>query len=159
MARGLNKVMLIGNVGQDPEVRSTGSGTRVANVSLATTRTWNDRNGQQQEQTEWHRLVFWDKAAEIIEEYVSKGDKLYVEGRIEYRQWEDDEGRTRYSTDIRVRNFLMLGGPRAGQGSGQGSGGASRGQPAPPAGSGGQSQDSEAGGENFEPGEEDDLPF
>lgn len=154
MARGVNKVILVGNVGQDPEVRSTSSGTKVANVSLATTRQWSGQDGEQQEQTEWHRLVFWDRAAEIIEEYVSKGDKLYVEGQIQYRQWEDDEGRTRYSTDIRVREFVMLGSPRGGAGTGGG------GQQLPAGGgSGGPQQPAEAGPGDFEEGGEDDLPF
>lgn len=110
MARSLNKVSLIGNVGQDPEIRLTNSGVKVAKVSLATNRTWSDRTGQQQEKTEWHRLNFWDKLAEIVEQYVHKGDRLYVEGRIEYSQTEDDHGTVRYFTDIRVSEMVMLGG-------------------------------------------------
>ena len=109
MSRALNKVMLIGNVGAEPEVRTTPSGTRVAKVSLATNRTWNDRSGQQQEKTEWHRLTFWDRLAEIVERYVHKGDRLYVEGRIEYSQTQDEQGNVRYWTDINVREMVMLG--------------------------------------------------
>lgn len=115
MSRSLNKVMLIGNVGNDPEVRSTQGGNRVATISLATSRTWNDSAGKKQEHTEWHRLVVWNtknsQLADIVEKYVKKGDKLYVEGRIEYRQWQDKEGQTRYSTEINVRELTMLGSP------------------------------------------------
>ncbi|HSR40666.1 MAG TPA: single-stranded DNA-binding protein, partial [Longimicrobiales bacterium] len=90
MSRSLNKVMLIGNLGSDPEIRTTSSGTMVAKVSMATNRTFQDRTGQQQERTEWHRLTFFGKLAEIVEQWVHKGDKLYVEGRIEYSQTQDE---------------------------------------------------------------------
>ena len=110
MARSLNKAMIIGNLGADPEVRSTQSGTRVATLSVATSRSWNDRSGQQQERTEWHRVVAWDRLAEICERYLKKGDRVYVEGRIEYRQWEGQDGQTRYTTEIRAREMVMLGG-------------------------------------------------
>src|SRR5690349_7402634 len=108
--------MLIGNLGNDPEVRSTSGGNRVATFSLATSRTWNDQSGVRQEKTEWHRCVVWNtkasQLADIVERYVKKGDKIYVEGRIEYRQWQDKDGQTRYSTEINVRELLLLGGPR-----------------------------------------------
>lgn len=120
MARSLNKVMLIGNVGAEPEMRSTGGGTKIAKVSLATNRTFSDRSGQQQEKTEWHRLTFFDRLAELVEQYVHKGDRLYVEGRLEYSQTEDDKGQPRYWTDIVVREMVMLGG-QAGPGGGGGS--------------------------------------
>lgn len=110
MSRSLNKAMIIGNLGADPEVRSTGSGTRVATLSVATSRGWTDRSGQAQEKTEWHRVVAWDKLAEICERYLKKGDRVYVEGRIEYRQWEGQDGQTRYTTEIRAREMIMLGG-------------------------------------------------
>ena len=101
MSRSLNKVTLIGNLGNDPEVRSTTGGNRVATFSLATSRSWNDAAGSKQEKTEWHRCVVWNtktsQLADIVEKYVKKGDKLYVEGRIEYRQWQDKENQTRYS--------------------------------------------------------------
>ncbi len=116
MSRSLNKVMLIGNVGAEPEIRQTGSGTKLAKVSLATNRTFTDRSGQQQEKTEWHRLTFWDRLADLVEQYVHKGDRLYVEGRIEYSQTEDDQGQPRYWTDIVVREMVMLGGAGAGAG-------------------------------------------
>ncbi len=116
MSRSLNKVMLIGNVGADPEIKMTASGTKLAKVSLATNRTYNDRSGQQQEKTEWHRLTFWDRLADLVEQYVHRGDRLYIEGRIEYSQTEDDQGHARYWTDIVVREMVMLGssGPSAG---------------------------------------------
>jgi single-strand DNA-binding protein len=106
----VNKVMLIGHVGNDPEVRTTGSGTRVANFSLATNEVWYDKSNEKQERTDWHRCTAWDKVAEVIEEYVSKGDRLYVEGRISYSQTED-KGVTKYWTDIVVREIVMLGSP------------------------------------------------
>ena len=120
MSRSLNKVTLIGNLGSDPEVRSATGGNRVANFSLATSRSWNDANGNKQEKTEWHRCVVWNskssQLADIVERYVKKGDKLYVEGRIEYRQWQDKDGQTKYSTEINVRELIMLGSPRGGEG-------------------------------------------
>ncbi len=113
MSRSLNKVMLIGNLGQDPEIRSTASGTRVATLSLATSRQWNNQSGERQEKTEWHRVVLWNNRstglADLAEKYMKKGDRIYVEGRIEYRTWEDREGNTRYSTEINAREVLMLG--------------------------------------------------
>lgn len=114
MSRSVNKAILVGNVGADPEVRSTTSGARVASLSLATGRQWNDRNGQKQEKTEWHRLVLWEKLADVAEKYVKKGDRLYVEGEIEYRSYEDKDGVTKYMTEIRVRELVMLGGPEGG---------------------------------------------
>ena len=116
MSRSLNKVMLIGNLGSDPEVRSTTGGNRVASFSLATSRQWNGPTGEKQEKTEWHRCVVWNARgsglADVVEKYCKKGDRLYVEGRIEYRQWQDKEGQTRYSTEVNVREMVMLGGPR-----------------------------------------------
>jgi single-strand DNA-binding protein len=117
MSRSLNKVMLIGNVGTEPEIRTTGGGSKVAKFTLATNRTYNDRSGQRQEKTEWHRITAWERIAELIEQYVHKGDRLYVEGSIEYSQTEDDSGKPRYWTDIIIRELVMLGG------SGQGGGG------------------------------------
>jgi single-strand DNA-binding protein len=122
MSRSLNKVTLIGNVGNDPEIRATASGSRVAKVSLATNRTFQDRGGQQQERTEWHRLTFFGRLADIVEQWVHKGDQLYVEGRIEYSQTTDDSGNTRYWTDIVVNEMLMLGGRGGGDSFGGGGG-------------------------------------
>jgi len=109
MARGLNKIMLIGNVGQDPEVRLTPSGTKLAKFSLATNWTYTDQSGQKQESTQWHRLTFWAKLADIVEQWVKKGDRLYVEGRVEYSQTEDEHGQVRYWTDVVVQEMVMLG--------------------------------------------------
>jgi single-strand DNA-binding protein len=158
VSRSLNKAMLIGNLGSDPEIRTTSSGTRVAQFSLATSRRWNDRNGQQQEKTEWHRIVAWDKLVDIIEKYVKKGDKLYVEGEIEYRSYEDKEGVTKYVTEIRAREMLMLGGKDGGGGSdyagSRSSSRAAAGAATPGGGKGGY-DDFDAG----TPEDDDDLPF
>ena len=113
MSRSLNKVMLIGNVGSDPEIRATGSGARVAKMSLATNRSWQDRSGNQQEKTEWHRLTFFGKLTDIVEQWVKKGDRLYVEGRVEYSQAEG-EGGTKYWTDIVVNEMIMMGSANGG---------------------------------------------
>jgi single-strand DNA-binding protein len=154
MSRSLNKVMLIGNVGAEPEIKTTGSGTKFAKVSLATNRTFSDRSGQQQEKTEWHRLTFWDKLADLVEQYVKKGDRLYVEGRIDYSQTEDDKGNQRFWTDIVVREMVMLGGsaPGGGAGGGYESSGPSRRRP--PAGGGAPP----SGPSPFD-SDDDDLPF
>ena len=128
MSRSLNKVMLIGNVGSDPEIRATSSGNRVAKLSLATNRTWKDGGGQQQEKTEWHRLTFFGRLVDIVEQWVNKGDRLYVEGRVEYSQTEKD-GQTRYWTDIVVVEMVMLGSTAAGAGGFGGDSGAGGGAP------------------------------
>lgn len=109
MARSLNRVTLIGNVGTDPDVRATASGARIAKFSLATNRTWKDSAGGTQEKTEWHRLACFGRLVDVVEQWVKKGDKLYVEGRIEYSQTEKD-GVTRYWTDVLVSELIMLGG-------------------------------------------------
>ena len=120
MSRSLNKVQLIGNLGNDPEVRTTTGGSKVATFSLATSRSWNNQSGEKQEKTEWHRCVVWNAKgsglADVVEKYCKKGDKIYVEGRIEYRQWQDKENQTRYSTEVNVRDMLMLGGGGGGKG-------------------------------------------
>lgn len=169
MSRSLNKATLIGNVGQDPEVRSTQNGGRVATFSLATTRTWSGQSGDRQEKTEWHRCVVWNAGkgqgmglADVVEKYVKKGDKLYVEGPIEYRQWQDKENVTRYTTEIRVRELVMLSG-KAGGGDFDGDAPPQRSRAAAPARSnsgGGSSSPAEF--EDFPAAlqdEDDDLPF
>lgn len=103
--RGLNKVMLIGNVGQDPEIRVTASGDNVANLSIATSETWKDKQGQQQEKTEWHRVVIFGKLADIVSQYVVKGSKLYIEGKLQTRKWQDQSGQDRYSTEVVLTGF------------------------------------------------------
>lgn len=122
MSRSLNKVTLIGNVGGDPDVRSTASGNRVAKLSLATNRQFTDRSGQQQDRTQWHRLTFFGRLVDVVEQWVKKGDRLYVEGRVEYSQTQDEHGGTRYWTDIIVNEMIMLGsgsGRPGGDGPGQ----------------------------------------
>jgi single-strand DNA-binding protein len=132
MGRSLNKVMLIGNVGSEPEIRATASGNRVAKLSLATNRQWKDGSGQKQEKTEWHRLTFFGRLVDIVEQWVKKGDRLYAEGRVEYSQTEKD-GQTKYWTDVVVSEMVMLGSTADGGGGGGGGGsGAPQGQ-APPA--------------------------
>lgn len=108
MSRSLNKVVLIGNVGSDPEIRTTSTGTRVATVSLATTRRWTAADGVDHEKTEWHRIILWEPLVERIERRVRKGDRLFVEGRVEYRSWDDPRGRTRYATEIVAEDVVLL---------------------------------------------------
>ncbi|MDY7117422.1 single-stranded DNA-binding protein [Halomonas sp. SSL-5] len=140
MARGVNKVILIGNLGQDPEVRFSPSGTAIANLNLATTDTWTDRqSGQRQERTEWHRLVLFNKTAEIAQQYLKKGSKIYVEGRLQTRKWQGQDGQDRYTTEIVVNDMQMLD-SRGGGGDFQGGG-------QPQGGYGGQPQQGGYGGQ------------
>jgi single-strand DNA-binding protein len=181
VSRSLNKASLIGNVGQDPEIRTTNNGSRVATFSLATTRSWNGAAGDKQEKTEWHKCVAWNSQrgsglADVVEKYVRKGEKLYVEGRIEYRQFQDKEGQTRYVTEIKVEELMLLGGRGGGGGGGGGAEGetsAPRSRPAParssaargPSGAAPGAPAAGGGGEDFEDfptalaEEDDDLPF
>lgn len=123
MARGVNKVILIGNLGADPETRYMPSGGAVTNINLATTDVWRDRqSGEQQERTEWHRVVFFNKLAEIAGEYLKKGSKVYVEGRLQTRKWQGQDGQDRYTTEI-VANEMQMLDSRGGGGSGFGGGG------------------------------------
>ncbi len=162
MSRSLNKVTLIGNLGNDPEIRTTSNGSKVANFSLATSRQWSSPAGEKQEKTEWHKCTAWNTGgkgtglADIIERYVKKGDKLYVEGSIEYRQYEDKEKQIKYVTEIKVREILLLGGGKGGGGGEGFESAAPRSRPAAGA--------KKAGGDFEEfPGaleeEDDDLPF
>jgi len=119
MARGINKVIIVGNCGQDPETRYMPSGGAVTNLSLATSETWKDKNtGDQQERTEWHRVVFFNRLAEIVEQYVKKGSKVYVEGSLRTRKWQGQDGQDRYTTEIVASEMQMLDsrGGQAGQG-------------------------------------------
>lgn len=115
----LNKACIIGNLGKDPEVRATQGGTKVANISVATSESWTDRNsGERRERTEWHRVTLWDKLAEIAEKYLRKGSKVYLEGKIQTRKWQDQSGQDRYSTEIVLQGFdaklVMLDGRQEG---------------------------------------------
>jgi single-strand DNA-binding protein len=162
VSRSLNKVTLIGNLGADPEVRSTTGGQRVATLSVATSRQWNNAAGERQEKTEWHRVVLWNTKfstlADIAEKYLKKGDKVYVEGRIEYRTWEDREGKTRYTTEINGRELILLSGKGQATDDGGGPARARAAQGAAAAGAEGRTESFEDFPEALDE-EEDDLPF
>jgi single-strand DNA-binding protein len=148
----VNKVILVGRLGRDPETRFTGGGQAVANFTLATDETYKDRNGERQKRTEWHKLVVWGKQAEIAQQYLKKGSLIFAEGRIQTREWQDKENQKRTTTEIVLNNFRMLGGRgdnAGGSGAGASGGGASRGGYA-----GGQG----AGGSHAEPDFEQGVP-
>jgi single-strand DNA-binding protein len=134
MARGVNKVILVGNLGRDPEMKYTAGGTALCKFSLATSEVFNDKEGKQQERTEWHNVVAWGKLAEICGQYLSKGRQVYVEGGLRTRSWDDQNGNKRYTTEINAREVQFLGGgPAAGGGGGTGAGGEDLGGPPPAA--------------------------
>ncbi len=114
--RGINKAILIGNVGSDPEMKYTASGQAVANFSVATNESWTGKDGEKRERTEWHRIVAWGRLAEICGQYLSKGRPVYVEGSIQTRSWEDRDGNTKYTTEINARELQFLGGSREASG-------------------------------------------
>ena len=119
MARGVNKVILVGNIGKDPETRYMPNGDAVANIRMATTESWKDKaTGEKKEITEWHRVVFYRKLAEIVGQYLKKGSAVYVEGRIRTRKWQDKEGQERYTTEIEANEMQMLGGRSSASSSG-----------------------------------------
>lgn len=158
MAGGINKVILIGNLGADPEVRFTPSGQAVANFRIATSESWTDKgSGQKQERTEWHRIVVWGKLAELCGEYLKKGRQCYVEGRLQTREWTDKEGKKNYTTEVVAQTVQFLGGPggRGGEAGGSGSGGGYRGGQRDDAGGGGGAPPEDFGG----PPPSDDIPF
>ena len=146
----VNKVILVGNLGRDSELRYTPGGAAVATLNLATTEVWNDKNQQRQEKTEWHRIVLWGKQAESLQEYLTKGKQIYVEGRLQTRQWDDKDGNKKYTTEIKADRITLLGGGGGGGGGGRSGGGADRGG-------------SHAGGGTddppMEPITDDDIPF
>lgn len=145
----INKVILVGNLGQDPELKYTQAGTAVANLSVATNRVWKDRDGNKQEETEWHRVIVWAQTAEFCSNYLSKGNKVYVEGRLQTRKWQDQNGNDRYTTEI-VANELKSLAPRASEGN---SGGFSGEPPLPDESSMGPSNTGSTGGTG------EDVPF
>lgn len=161
MSRSLNKVQLIGNLGADPEVRSTNNGSRVATLSVATSRQWIGNGGEKQEKTDWHRVICWNNSkggsglADVCEKYLKKGDKVYVEGRVEYRTWEDNNKQTRYVTEIIARELIMLGSKGGaapvGAGAGRGAGAVAE--------SGGKAPESLDAFPEALDEEDDDLPF
>jgi single-strand DNA-binding protein len=177
MARGVNKVIIVGNLGADPETRAMPSGTTVANLRIATTENWKDRqSGEQQERTEWHRVALFGRLAEVAAEYLKKGSQVYIEGSLRTRKWQDKQGNERYSTEIVANDMQMLGSRGGGGGGGGerggygGGGGGSRdsappkdadyGEPSGPSSGGGGGGAGGAGGgsrggEDFD----DDIPF
>src|SRR5271167_3381085 len=118
----VNKVILVGRLGQNPEVRYTPSGAAVANFSVATNESWTDKSGQKQERTEWHKVVVWGKLAELCAQYLAKGRQCYLEGRLQTRQWQDKDGQTKYTTEVQAQTVQFLGG-QAGAGAGRDAGG------------------------------------
>lgn len=115
--KGINKVILVGTLGKDPEVRFMANGDAVANISIATSESWKDKQtGEKQEKTEWHRIVFWRRLAEIVGEYLVKGSQIYVEGKLQTRKWADAQGIEKYTTEIVAHNMQMLGGKKKGEG-------------------------------------------
>ncbi len=166
MAGGINKVILVGHLGRDPEVRYTQDGRPICNFSMATTEQWRDKNsGEKRERTEWHRIVVFGKLAEICGEYLSKGRQVYVEGKLQTRKWQGQDGQDRYTTEVVIDingNMQMLGsrGDSAGGGGGGyregGGGGYGQGAPAPSGGGGGGGGDH---GQPSYPDNEDDIPF
>lgn len=158
----LNKVMLIGNLGDDPEVRATPGGQSVATLRMATNEKWTDKGGQPQERTEWHRVVVWGKQADQCKEYLHKGSSVYVEGRIQTREWQDKEGHRRFTTEVIAQRVQFLGGRGGGAGAaGEGSPRGSRGGSSSGSGSGwDESAPTEAGGPaSSSGGGDDDVPF
>jgi single-strand DNA-binding protein len=145
----LNKAMIIGNLGQDPEVRYTQSNTAVANLSIATSDRYKDKSGEWKETTEWHKVVAWGRTAEVCQEYLQKGSKVYIEGSIQTSKWEDKEGQTRYTTEIKARRMIML---DSRSGNGQSSSAASQNKASEPMSSNVDLDD------NFDD-IDDDLPF
>jgi len=159
MARGINKVILIGNLGADPETRYMPSGKAVTNIRIATSEGWKDKQtGDLQERTEWHRIALFDKLAEVAAEYLRKGSQVYIEGSLRTRKWQDKEGKDQYSTEVVAREMQMLGGRG---GAGGGGGGSTEGRPerrpaAAPAAAGGEERSSPPADEGqFD----DDIPF
>jgi single-strand DNA-binding protein len=147
----VNKVILVGNLGRDAELRYTPGGAAVATLNLATTEVWNDRNNQRQEKTEWHRVVLWGKQAESLQEYLTKGKQIYVEGRLQTRQWDDKDGNKRYTTEIKCDRVTLLGG---GGGGGARRGGDAEGYGGARGGAGGGMDEPPV-----EPITDDDIPF
>ncbi|MGJ8662293.1 MAG: single-stranded DNA-binding protein [Marinicella sp.] len=155
MARGINKVILVGNMGNDPEVRYTPAGAAVTTISVATTESWKDKEGNKQEKTEWHRVVFFGRLAEIAGEYLKKGSQVYIEGKLRTNKWQDQSGQDRYTTEILANEMQMLGG-RSGD-SGSGGFGGGQGAPAAPRAKA-QPQQNNNPAPNFDDFD-DDIPF
>ncbi len=155
MARGINKVIIVGNLGQDPETRYMPSGKAVTNLRVATSESWKDKQtGEQREQTEWHSVVMYDRLAEIAAEYLRKGSQVYLEGKLRTRKWQDKEGRDRYSTEVIANEMQMLGGRGGG-----GAGTESRSAPRAASGSGEHAEPESAPASGRDDAFDDDIPF
>ena len=161
MARGINKVILIGHLGADPETRAMPSGMQVANLRLATTESWKDKtSGEQQERTEWHSVALFGRLGEIAAEYLKKGSQVYIEGRLRTRKWQDKEGRDRYTTEVVGSEMQMLGGRGGGGGGNFGGGGGGGGFSEAPRGEPAEAMPSGGGGSGGSRDEfDDDIPF
>jgi len=158
MARGINKVILIGNLGADPEVKYTGTGNAVTNLRIATTENWKDRNtGEQVERTEWHNIVLYGRTAEVAGEYLRKGSQIYIEGRLQTRKWQDKEGQDRYTTEVVANEMQMLGG-RGGAGAGDHDAPAAPRAARPPRAATASASPAAQGG-GSDAGFDDDIPF
>ncbi len=153
MARGINKVILVGNLGNDPEVRYTPAGAAVTTISVATTESWKDKEGNRQEKTEWHRVVFFSRLAEIAGEYLKKGSQVYIEGKLRTNKWQDQNGQDRYTTEILANEMQMLGGRGD-----SGSGGFGGGQSMPSAPKANKPQQNNNPAPNFDDFD-DEIPF
>ena len=156
MARGINKVILVGNLGNDPEVRYTPAGAAVTTISVATTESWKDKEGNKQEKTEWHRVVFFSRLAEIAGEYLKKGSQVYIEGKLRTNKWQDQNGQDRYTTEILANEMQMLGGRGGDSGSG-GFGGGGQSAPSAPRANNQQQQNNNPA-PNFDDFD-DEIPF
>ena len=150
---GVNKAILVGNLGRDPELRQTPNGQSVVNFTLATSETWTDKSGERVERTEWHRIVVWGRTAEMCNQYLSKGRTVYVEGRIQTREWEDKDGNKRYTTEINANTVNFIG-PR-----GSGGGDSSGGSPGGRGDGGGSHGGSEGPSGDSGPPMDDNIPF
>lgn len=161
MADGLNKVMLIGYLGADPVHKVTSGNNDVVDLRLATSESWKDQSGNRQEQTEWHRIVVWGKQAIFARDYLKKGSKIYLEGKIRTRKWQDKEGKDQYTTEIVAKSFLFLDTKKDGQGSNSNSGGGSYGGGGGGGGYGGGGGGGSYGGGGYgsPPMDDDDIPF
>jgi single-strand DNA-binding protein len=178
MARGVNKVILIGNLGQEPELRYTGSGTAVCNMRLATNESYTNKEGEEVQQTEWHNVVAWGRLGEVCNEYLDKGSQVYFEGSLQTRSWEDRDGNTRYTTEVKAREMMFLDSNRQGAPAGDGFNQdqgyqdddfdqrPQQQQPAGPPGGGQQQGSQQQGGQQSQPSDDeetfepdDELPF
>ena len=160
MARGVNKVIIVGNLGADPETRAMPSGSTVANLRIATTENWKDRQtGEQQERTEWHRVVLFGRLGEVAAEYLRKGSQVYIEGSLRTRKWTDKQGTERYSTEIVGNDMQMLGGRGGGGGGGGGGERSSGGGSRPPRDEGEYAEPPASGGGSRSDDFDDDIPF